>query len=564
MYVILHEDFDMKFGLSSFFLAVVGPQLLLRFRKEYAMEDLCFAALGMLGLLEGAEHNNKCNKSQRKHLTNRQPGHVAQHHIAGLETYLGALVLPQVDKIHEQALGGKPTSMDHRNRAAWSKYFGNNKEVLPEENDLRCCGCRTLKSDIHPMFRQFLPMLDHLPAVLPCAADAEAFLAQMELCTSSRVWCGGPPRRPTTDEDTGGTRSTHQAIADLMVQYFEHHGTEGYPLPTHPPVPVQCRWDPPPAWVPPAVHAEVSADDDFVKVGVALPPPLLPRLDHLFSKAVKNIREDKDDMASNWYLSTGARGIGFYRDKPRQRVDPHRTAPGQTTVQFHADLELIGIPVWYGGEGETKGEVDSDEVEHGPYVLSNNPNPGSSMHEMPTLEHVFRTHLLYDVGASDKLYCGLCGEVFMLIFAGMLGKEAQRCIPYLRDYFKVAEPGAEEKKDAEEKKNAEDSDEDGYPSSAESAKSDWNQNNTISDTSDEDEGQANQRSAVVGGRADGASTAPPQASPPGGTNGRNIPPPAAVPLHVRGKVSNFRQRAAKMRRMSNKSSRRGSGAGGKR
>jgi hypothetical protein len=98
--------------------------------------------------------------------------------------------------------------------------------------------------------------------------------------------------------------------------------------------------------VPPAVHAEVAADD-FVKVVVALPPPLLPRPDYLFSKAVKNIREDKDDMAGNWYLSTGARGTGFYRDKPRQRVDPHRTAPGQTTVQFHPDLERMGIHQGY-------------------------------------------------------------------------------------------------------------------------------------------------------------------------------------------------------------------------
>ena len=88
---------------------------------------------------------------------------------------------------------------------------------------------------------------------------------------------------------------------------------------------------------------------------------------------------------------------------------------------------------------ETKGG-GSDVVE-GPYVLSNNPNPGSSKHELPTLEHVFRTHLLYDVGATDKLYCGLCGEVFMLIFAGMLGKQAQRCIPYLKDYFQFARPG---------------------------------------------------------------------------------------------------------------------------
>ena len=191
MYLILHEDFDLKFGLSSFFLAVVGPQLLLRFRKAYAMEDLTFAALGMLGLLEGAEHNNKCNKHQRKHFTNKQPGAAAQHHIAALGTYLGALVLPQVDKLHYQALGGKPKSMKHRNRAAWTKYFGN--KVLPEENNLRCCGCRTRKLVIHPMFRQFLPMPDHLPAFLPCAADAEAFLAQLKLCASSRVWSGGPP-----------------------------------------------------------------------------------------------------------------------------------------------------------------------------------------------------------------------------------------------------------------------------------------------------------------------------------------------------------------------------------
>ena len=170
------------------------------------------------------------------------------------------------------------------------------------------------------------------------------------------------------------------------------------------------------------------------------------------------------------------------------------------------------------------------------------------------------------------------GCAAMLIFAGMLGKQAQRCIPYLKDYFQFTRPGVpagpqpprpppcvpRASQPATLADNA-DVDEDGYSSSAGSANSDINHNNIISDASDEDEDQANQRSAVVGGRPDGGSTAPPQPSPPGGTDGRNNPPPALVPMHVRGTLRSFQQAVGRgnTKKRPTAQSSRGRGGGGR-
>uniref|UniRef100_A0A6V1NDR9 Uncharacterized protein n=1 Tax=Heterosigma akashiwo TaxID=2829 RepID=A0A6V1NDR9_HETAK len=498
LYLALHEDFSLPFKTSSFFLAVVAPALLFLLRTSFIfVSGLYYAGLGILGKLEGGEHNNKLVKKRRWGWTNHQPGAGAQLLDSTVETYLGGNLL------RELVGEWKPTvPLEDRNDHVRRATFG--PEVPEAQYYLQCRVCRTLKDDLHPVFQQFAPLLDQVANALP-EENVQRLLGELEKCRGSRTWNPDAPR-PAQQHLEPRERLKHE-----VNTYMDYHGTTGYPLSSH----VKAKdnsiglpgWSEPPTR-PLSVHRVFNMKVDYRPIRPPNDDEPEPTASDGEAAAAsipdaaagdpeeRPIQPPDDDVAERTSSDGSAAAaapsstpeVGAYLPLPEDVVeDPEYL---QLRANMVCQLAKLQCPEkgewWYLGttlvkeqtpEGEVVvkertgflrdfrrgtaaatwskdprpdewfaaelvGEPPPEAQRFGPQMLSKNPFVPDQefVNRLPFLSEAFSSHLALDFNPEQPV-CGLCGHVFLLLFTSMLGREAQDCVPYLTGYFKTIHRG---------------------------------------------------------------------------------------------------------------------------